>query len=80
MACGWQIGPATMSSRSSLSHTIGVSLDRVDYLQTLCDLRNRDVYTGDAHISDEQAAEAVEEASRLAADVVRWIEARKLSR
>lgn len=61
----------------SLLETLTVAQERVDYFQTLRDLRNRDVYTGGAHISDEQANEAVEEASRLVADVARWLEVRR---
>jgi hypothetical protein len=60
----------------SLADTVGVSMDRIDYFQTLRDLRNKDLYTGTTHISDTQALEAVEEARRLTADTRRWLEGR----
>ena len=58
----------------SLGDTVGVTLDRIDYFQTLRDLRNKDIYTGSSHVSDTQAREAVEEVRRLAADTRRWLE------
>jgi hypothetical protein len=61
----------------SLADTLGVMLDRIDYFQTLRDLRNKDIYTGSSHVSDTQALEAVEEACRLAADTRRWLESRR---
>lgn len=48
-------------ARESLADTVGISMDGIDYFQTLRDLRNKDLYTGSTHISDSQAAEAVEE-------------------
>jgi len=58
----------------SLADTLGVTLDRIDYFQTLRDLRSKDIYTGSSHVSDTQALEAVEGARRLAADTKRWLE------
>jgi len=60
----------------SLADTLGVTLDRIDYFQTLRDLRNKDIYTGSSHVSDTQALEAVRAACRLAADTRRWLESR----
>lgn len=60
----------------SLADTIGTTIDRVDYFQTLRDLRNKDIYTGSSHTSDSQAKEAVHEARRLAAETRRWLESR----
>ncbi len=60
----------------SLADTVGISIDRIDYFQTLRDLRNKDLYTGSTHIGDSQAAEAVEEARKLAADAKRWLDQR----
>jgi hypothetical protein len=64
----------------SLAHTAQVARGRVDYFQTLRDLRNRDIYSGSAHISAEQADEAVAEARRLAADVALRLQERKSPR
>jgi hypothetical protein len=61
----------------SLAQTLGVASERVDYLQTLRDLRNKDIYTGSAHISEAQAEEAVEEARKLAHDTALWLQARQ---
>jgi hypothetical protein len=63
----------------SLADTVGVSMDGIDYFQTLRDLRNKDLYTGSTHISDSQAAEAVGEARKLANDTRRWLKQRKAS-
>jgi len=60
----------------SLADTVSISIDRIDYFQTLRDLRNKDLYTGSTHVSDSQAAEAVEEARKLAADAKRWLDQR----
>lgn len=61
----------------SLAQTLGVASERVDYLQTLRDLRNKDIYTGSAHISEAQAEEAVEEARKLARGTALWLQARQ---
>jgi hypothetical protein len=61
----------------SLADTIGVPIDRIDYFQTLRDLRNKDLYTGSAHVSSSQALEAVEEARRLASETRCWLESRR---
>ena len=39
----------------SLCDTLGTSVDRVDYFQTLRDLRNKDLYTGGIHVTVRQA-------------------------
>jgi len=57
----------------SLADTLGISSDRIDYFQTLRDLRNKDLYTGRTYISDSQAAEAVEEARKLVQDLTAWL-------
>ncbi len=51
---------------------MGLSSARIDYFQTLRELRNKDLYTGSTHISDAQAVEAVEEADRLFRDLTDW--------
>jgi hypothetical protein len=61
----------------SLADTLGVTLDRIDYFQTLRDLRNKDLYTGSTHVSDSQANEAVEEARRLVTDAKASLRKRK---
>jgi hypothetical protein len=61
----------------SLADTVGVSVDRIDYFQTLRDLRNKDIYTGSTHVSGTQADEAVEEARRLKADTKAWLQKQK---
>jgi hypothetical protein len=61
----------------SLADTLGVTLDRVDYFQTLRDLRDKDLYTGSTHVSDAQALEAVEEARRLVSDTRLWLTKRR---
>ena len=62
-----------MVALESLADTLGLSIDRIDYFQTLRDLRNKDLYTGGTYISDSQAAEAVEEARKLAEDLAGWL-------
>jgi hypothetical protein len=62
-----------VTALDSLADTLGISLDRIDYFQTLRDLRNKDLYTGRTHISDSQAAEAVEEARKLVQDLTAWL-------
>jgi|LZCG01.1.fsa_nt_gb hypothetical protein len=57
----------------SLADTLGLPPARIDYFQTLRDLRNKDLYTGSTHISDTQAVEAVEEARRLLRDLTNWL-------
>jgi len=57
----------------SLADTLGLSPARIDYFQTLRDLRNKDLYTGRTYISDSQAAEAVEEARKLVRDLTAWL-------
>jgi hypothetical protein len=64
----------------SLADTVGIKLDRIDYFQTLRDLRNKDIYTGSSHVSDTQALEAVEEARRLVAETKDWLRKRKKRR
>jgi len=64
----------------SLADTLGIPSGRIDYYQTLRALRNRDIYTGDSHISPTQANEAVEEATKLASDLAEWLKARSESR
>ncbi len=46
---------------------------RIDYFQTLRDLRNKDLYTGHTYISKSQATEAVEEARKLVRDLTAWL-------
>jgi hypothetical protein len=62
-----------MVALESLADTLGLSIDRIDYFQTLRDLRNKDLYTGGTYISDSQAAEAVEEVRKLAEDLAGWL-------
>ncbi len=61
----------------SLGYTLGISSDRIDYFQTLRDLRNKDIYTGRVHISNSQAAEAVEEARKLVQELTAWLRQRQ---
>jgi len=61
----------------SLEDTLGLPIERIDYFQTLRDLRNRDLYTGGTHIGEGQAREAVEEARRLVEDLEVWLLARQ---
>jgi len=60
----------------SLSDTLGIPSDRVDYFQTLRDLRNKDLYTGGIRVTVRQAEEAIAEAQVLRKDLVRWLEER----
>ena len=62
-----------VAALNSLADTLGISLDRIDYFQTLRDLRNKDLYTGRTYISDSQAVEAVEEARKLVQDLTAWL-------
>lgn len=66
-----------IAALESLANTLDVAADRIDYFQTLRDLRNKDIYSGSSHVSPEQAAEAVDEAVRLSRDVTEWLRARK---
>ena len=61
----------------SLADTIGTTLERIDYFQTLRDLRNKGIYAGSSHVSDTQALEAVEEARRLVAETKDWLRKRR---
>ncbi len=57
----------------SLSDTLGVPDDRVDYFQMLRDLRNKDLYTGGTHVTVRQAEEAIAEAHALRSELERWL-------
>ena len=57
----------------SLIDTLGIPHDRVDYYQTLRDLRNKDLYTGGIHVTVCQAEEAIEEAQALRSEMERWL-------
>ena len=57
----------------SLSSTLGILDDRVDYFQTLRDLRNKDLYTGGVHVTVRQAEEAIQEAQALRSELERWL-------
>ena len=61
----------------SLSSTLGIPHDRVDYFQTLRDLRNKDLYTGSIHVTVRQAEEAIQEAQVLRNDLEKWLEERR---
>jgi len=61
----------------SLSDTLGIADDRVDYFQTLRDLRNKDLYTGGIHVTIRQAEEAIAEAQALRSDLERWLAERE---
>lgn len=63
----------------SLTATLDVPLERVDYFQTLRALRNKDLYTGGTHISDAEAVEAVEAARALAGEPKAWLLGREAS-
>ena len=63
----------------SLADTLGISPNRIDYFQTLRDLRNKDLYTGRTYISGNQAAEAVKEARKLVQDLTAWLAQRSES-
>ena len=58
----------------SLSDTVGIALERVDYFQTLRDLRNKSLYTGAMHITVRQAEEAIDEAAQLHQDLKAWLD------
>ncbi len=57
----------------SLSDTLGISDDRVDYFQMLRNLRNKDLYTGGIHVTVRQAEEAIGEAQTLRTELERWL-------
>ena len=57
----------------SLSDTLGTPHDRVDYFQTLRDLRNKDLYTGGVHVTVREAEEAIEEAQALRSELEQWL-------
>jgi hypothetical protein len=61
----------------SLSDTLGIPDDRVDYFQTLRDLRNKDLYTGGIHVTVRQAEEAMAEAQSLRSELERWLSERE---
>ena len=58
----------------SLTGTLGLSVERIDYFQTLRMLRNKDLYTGGSHITASQADEAVREANNLADELTAWLD------
>ena len=60
----------------SLSSTLGIPDDRVDYFQMLRDLRNKDLYTGGIHVTVRQAEEAIGEAQALRSELEKWLEER----
>jgi uncharacterized protein (UPF0332 family) len=57
----------------SLCDTLGIPNDRVDYFQTLRDLRNKDLYTGGIHVTARQAEEAIAEAEALHSELEQWL-------
>jgi uncharacterized protein (UPF0332 family) len=57
----------------SLSDTLGIPDDRVDYFQMLRDLRNKDLYTGGIHVTVRQAEEAIREAQALRSELERCL-------
>ncbi len=61
----------------SLCDTLGTSVDRVDYFQTLRDLRNKDLYTGGIHVTISQAEEAIVEAQALRSELEYWLSERE---
>ena len=63
----------------SLADTLGVEAQRVDYFQTLRDLRNKDLYTGGTRVSASQAEEACEEARTLRDELRVWLDRRELA-
>jgi uncharacterized protein (UPF0332 family) len=63
----------------SVVDTLGIQHDRVDYFQTLRDLRNKDLYTGGVHVTVRQAEEAIEEAEALRSELERWLTEREAS-
>ena len=63
-----------IAALESLTGTLGLSVERIDYFQTLRMLRNKDLYTGGSHITASQADEAVREANTLAGELSVWLE------
>lgn len=57
----------------SLSDTLGVPDDRVDYVQLLRGLRNKELYTGGIQVTDRQVEEAIAEAHALRSELERWL-------
>ena len=49
----------------SLIYTLRISPERVDYFQTLRDLRNKALYTGAMYVTVGESEEAIEEATKL---------------
>jgi len=60
----------------SLSDTLGIPTDRVDYFQVLRDLRNKDLYMGGIHVTVRQAEEAICEAQALRRELERLLSER----
>ena len=60
----------------SLLDTLGIEPSLGDYFQTLRDLRNKDIYTGGAHVSSPQADEAIDEAAALHKRLKEWMGSR----
>jgi len=61
----------------SLTDTLGIPDDRVDYFQMLRDLRNKHLYTGGIHVTVRQAEEAMAEAQSLRGELEHWLEERR---
>jgi len=68
-----------MVALESLSDTLGMPADRVDYFQMLRDLRNKDLYTGGVHVTVRQAEEAIAEAQALRSELEQWLDERAAS-
>ena len=60
----------------SLLDTLSIEPTLGDYFQTLRNLRNKDIYTGGAHVSSRQADEAIEEAAALHKRLKEWMGSR----
>ena len=68
-----------MVALESLSGTLGIPDDRVDYYQMLRGLRNKDLYTGGIHVTVRQAEEAIAEAQALRSELEQWLGERAAS-
>jgi uncharacterized protein (UPF0332 family) len=65
-----------MVTLESLLDTLGAESDRVDYFQTLRELRNQEIYTGSIHISESEIEAAIEAAAWLEKRLESWLEGR----
>jgi hypothetical protein len=57
----------------TLRFTIGINLERVEYFQSLRNLRHDDVYSASVEVSDIELREAIKESEKLLVETEGWL-------